>query len=435
MPKSRAELLIVPLRTQNCFILSSRGWVPWLGVAFFSFAVAMQTRTASAQEALRSSLAGQAAVEAKKQALANQVYNVEWGPISLKLQTSLETAATDNVRLTRTNRQDDLSFRPSVNLLSVWRVSEKNQLSLTVGGGYTKYLHATDYDNWFLAPNSDLSFDVYVGDFLINLHDRFSYSQEVDMDPSVSGVGSISRFQNLSGVDVTWDLNKAKFSVGYDHSIYVSQEEEYSYQDYAAELFSSRASFELNPTLITGVELGGGIKNRKEDVLNDNQHVSGGPFVFTQLSQYSQVRASVGYVAYFFDSNATSTNQSTADAFYADVAFKQRVNSWLSHTLTVGRQLQSGDYSDTIDTFYVRYDAQWGIFRYANVNSFLSYERVEQEGQLEELANRYGFGLSLSRTLTEHLSGRLDYQFYLRDSDIDQDYLQNRLVLDLIYSF
>ena len=395
----------------------------------------MQAWMSSAQEALRSSLAGEAAVEAKKAALANQTFNVEWGPISLRLQTSLETAVTDNVRLTRTNRQEDVSVRPSVNVLSVWRVSEKNQLTLQLGGGYTKYLNATEYDNWFLTPNSDLSFDLYVEDFLINFHDRFSYSQDVTMDPAASGVGSLSRFQNLSGVEVTWDLNKAKFSLGYDHSIYVSQEDEYSYQDYAAELFSTRASFEVNPTLITGVELGGGIKNRDDDLLNDNQHVSGGPFVFTQLSEYSQVRASVGYVAYFFDSSATATNQSTSDAFYADVAFRQRVNSWLSHTVTLGRQLQSGDYSDTIDTFYVRHDAQWRIFRVARLDSFLSYERVVQEGQVDERADRFGFGLSLSRPLTEHLSGRLDYQFYLRESDIDRDYLQNRLVLDLIYSF
>ena len=41
-----------------------------------------------------------------------------------------------------------------------------------------------------IAPNSELSFDIYVKDIWVNLHDRFSILDIVHLDRTVVGVGN-----------------------------------------------------------------------------------------------------------------------------------------------------------------------------------------------------------------------------------------------------
>ena len=118
---------------------------------------------------------------------------MQLGPVSLRFQSTLEVEANDNVRLAADHPQADLIFRPQVNALGVWQVTEKNRLSLSLGVGYAKYINTPGFDGLFLTPGSDLSFDVYVKDFVINFHDRFSYSQDVSYDPTVSGIGSAKK--------------------------------------------------------------------------------------------------------------------------------------------------------------------------------------------------------------------------------------------------
>jgi len=165
-------------------------------------ALALAAASASAQEAIRASMAGQDAAEARKRA-ASEKFNVQLGSVSLRFQSTFEVEANDNVRLEADHPQADLIFRPQVNVLSVWPVTEKNKLSLSLGLGYAKYINTPEFDGLFLTPGSDLSFDVYIKDFVINFHDRFSYSQDVSNDPTVSGIGIVDRFENALGVSVS----------------------------------------------------------------------------------------------------------------------------------------------------------------------------------------------------------------------------------------
>ena len=52
-----------------------------------------------AQEALRASLAGQQAAEAKKHELSGQKFNVKLGPVALRVTGSLGIEGNDNVRV------------------------------------------------------------------------------------------------------------------------------------------------------------------------------------------------------------------------------------------------------------------------------------------------------------------------------------------------
>lgn len=398
--------------------------------------LALAAAAASAQEAIRASMAGQEAAEARKRA-ASEKLNVQLGPVGLRLQSTFEVEANDNVRVVADHQQADLIFRPQIRILSVWQVTEKNRLSLSLGVGYAKYINTPEFDGLFLTPGSDLSFDVYVKDFVINLHDRFSYSQDVSNDPTISGIGSLSRFENTLGVGVAWDLNKVILGAGYDHATYLATQQEFSYQNRASELVNASAAFVVNPFTLAGIEIGAGVTDYDDNVLNDNKHASAGLFFSMRVSEYSSLRASLGYVTYSFES-LSGTNQSLApvSGLYGDLSWRQRVNSALSHSLSVGRSVQSGVFAEATELMYIRYDAQWRLFRQIALGTSISYEQFTETGGLGEEGSRYGFGLSLTRPWTRHLSSSLGYQVYIRASDnTNRDYLQNRLVLDLTYAF
>lgn len=386
-------------------------------------------------------MAGQEMAEARKRALDNQKFNAKMGPVSLRFSADAGIEATDNVRNTENDPQADLVFRPQVKVLSFWRVTEKNSLSLGLGLGYVKYLQATEYDNFFISPDTDLSFDVYVGDFAINLHDRFDYTGDVASDPTISGTGSLNRFENLAGVQVVWDLNKAFIAAGYDHQNFIATETAYDYLTHSAELFMATVGFHVRPTVDAGLQVGGGLLDYKNTTQTnqiaypDNQHISIGPFVSAQVSEYTSVSLAGGYVAYFMDAQGTNP-ASTLDAYYLDFSLRQRVGNILTHTLSFERSVQSNIGSELLDLWQIRHSANWNILRKTGVGTTLSYEHGVQSGTSGETLDRYGAGISLSRALTKKATGSLGYQFYLKHSDVaGRGYLQNRLVLDVAYTF
>src|SRR5205823_14204025 len=88
--------------------------------------------------------------------------------------------------------------------------------------GYSVYVQHPKLDQVFLTPGSELSFDIYAGNFWINLHDRVSITDNAYQDPTVSGTGDYEQFQNALGFSALWDLNKIVLKAGYDHVNYIA---------------------------------------------------------------------------------------------------------------------------------------------------------------------------------------------------------------------
>lgn len=412
-----------PARMHRALAVMAGGWFAFVSLL-------------PAQEALRMSLAGQDMAERRKEQLSKQKYNLRLGPVDMRLTGSLGVEATDNVFAADNNPKADLTVRPQMNLFSHWRVTEKNSLTFGLGVGYAKYLRTTEYDNLFISPDTDISFDVYVDDFVINFHDRFDYSQDVSSDPTVSGTGSLNRFENTAGVQVTWDLNKAVLTFGYDHRNYIAVESVFDHLTHSAELFTTSASFAVRPTVMAGIEVGGGLLDYDEEVLQDNQHIAAGPFVLAQLSEYSTLRLGGGYVVYALDTYGNANLSSRTAAFYLDCSLRQRLGNLVAHTFAFGRTVQSSIASDLVDVWRVRSTANWNLLRKTGLSTTLSYEHADTSKTTGETLDRYGFGFTLSRILTKHMTGSLGYQFYLKNSDrAASDYLQNRLVLNVVYTF
>jgi hypothetical protein len=400
---------------------------------------------ARGQEAVRMSIASAEAAEARRRvATTIGYYNLQLGPTAWNFGTGLGVEYNSNVNLVEQNPEWDFIFRPQLNTRMLWPVSEQNSINLALGAGYSAYVRNPTLDRAFITPDSGLSFDLYAGDFWINLHDRFSITEDTYQDPSVAGSGNYSQLQNALGFTTAWDLNKAIVRVGYDHVNYDTLNgdngQNFSGQPSGySEVFSSSAGYYLKPAMLLGVELGGSLityttTTTNTPYSNANQWNVGG-FYDTPVSEYIHLIAHAGYTVYSPESSGATT-ASDFSGMYGQLDITHRVNQYVEYTLSGGRNISVAFAGGTIDRYFARWQAGWKIVRKVTLGTSFSYEHGTELDVGGETYNQYGPGISLSRAITAKLTSSLGYQYYWRDSNQpNRNYTVNVVSLNLNYTF
>jgi hypothetical protein len=120
-----------------------------------------------AQDAVRPSLAGEAAAEARRQSIEQIPYNLLLGPVRFRFSITTGVEYNDNINLAERNKQDDIIFRPQFNINAIWPVTQLNTLRLDLGMGYSFYVNhpENDTNGVLISPGSQLAFDIFVQDF------------------------------------------------------------------------------------------------------------------------------------------------------------------------------------------------------------------------------------------------------------------------------
>jgi hypothetical protein len=395
--------------------------------------------TLRAQEAVRPSLAGEASAEARRQSIEQIPYNLLAGPVRFRFSISTGIEYNDNINLSENNKQDDIIIRPQFNIAAIWPVTQLNTLRLDLGLGYAFYLdHSNANTNSILiSPGSELSFDIFVQDFRINIHDRFSLQQDPVAEVQLSNVVDYGRFENTAGISVLWDLNKAVLTFGYDHYTYISTTDTFDYLNRNAEELTFSAYFALTSTTGAGIESSAVFNYYDQNFLNDSVTFSVGPFVETQLTNYLKLRASAGYQLINFDSGGAVGDNSDANTFYAYLLLSHRVNAAITQTIAAGHESEMGINSNFIELNFVRHTATWAIINRVLLATELFYEDADDSGGIfSEHIQRYGGAVTLAYQLTPHVTLGLRYQYTQKQSDQPlRDYKQNRIAIDGTYSF
>lgn len=386
------------------------------------------------------SLAGEQAAEARRlQNAMPEYYNLKWGDLQLRLQSSLGIEANDNVNLVQSNREGDILFNPQIGIRASYPLSQQNTLNLDVNGGYSFFLQHQNLNQLFIQPGTALSFDIYIKNVLLNIHNRLFVVNEAFNNPAVSGVGNYSYLENASGLSATWDLNRVELSAGYDHVLRAAVTSSINTENGSQDLFFVSADTPVGPTSKAGLEATAGISRYDEASLNGGVQYSIGPYYEAQVSDKISVKLSTGYFLYNLDATGNTTNnnfQSFVDAVYGEVSLTHRVNPWLNYSLEGGRQIQTGMFSDTLDLYYVRLNANSDIVQKFPMTASFSYENGTETGGEAEKIQRFGYGASVSRQLTRKLTSSLWYQGYDRGSNIPLGrYTQNMISLTFAYSF
>jgi hypothetical protein len=397
------------------------------------------------QDAVRPSLAGQEASESRQQDVSRIPYNLMVGPVRFRLSATVGVEYNDNVNYADVGKQGDWIFTPNVNVDAIWPITQLNTLRLDLGIGYGIYLDHSNYDTRgvLIAPNSQIAFDIFVGDFRINFHDRMSLQQDPVSEGALSNVANYGRFENTAGVSVLWDLNKILLTVGYDHYTFVSTTSQFDYLNRNADELSGSAAYVITPTMRVGVEANGVFNYYDQSVLNDSTTYSVGGFGETEITNNIKVRIAGGYQAINFDHNFVDffgiqfRDHSDLSDYYVNLLATHRLNAQISQTVSAGHENQLGVNSNFITLNYVRHTVNWNVFRGTLLSTEFFFEDAEESGGIvDESFQRLGGAVTVGYQLTPHVTLGLRYQHTTKDSDVAlRDYNQNRISFDGTYSF
>ena len=392
------------------------------------------------QEALRMSQANSQASDAHARAAQTLgYYNLAWGPTLWNFNTGLALEANDNIRLTGLDPKSDLIFSPSINTRMRWPVSDYNCLNLSFGAGYAAYLTHSEYDRLFITPGTDLSFDIFVADVRINLHDRLSILQNNYADPTIAGNANPQTFQNSVGVGGVWNLNKITLRSGYDHLNSLSLGSGFAGQDRTSETVYLSGAYAVQPELLVGLDLGGALVNYAGTggtIPQTMTQWSLGPFCDWRLSDYLKLLARVGCSGTQSEATGAAPMSSSTPVPYYQLDLTHRVNQYLDQTLSGGRMVTLTYSTGMLDLYFVRWQANWRLFQNITLGTSFVYENGSYLQSNQETFDRYGPGLSVSRPLSRKLTASMAYQYYNRESNLPyRTYTDNVLTLSFNYKF
>ena len=382
------------------------------------------------------SLAGEAAAEARQRAAANpESDNLRLGPTAWNFGAGLDLEANDNIRFAPSGAEGDLTVRPQINARMAWEVSEKNSVNFSIGMGYSAYAFHPEYNRLFIGPGSELSFDLYAADLWLNLHERFSVTENAYQDPTVVGTADYSQLQNDAGALATWDLNKLVLKLGYDHANYATLTGGAGVPDGASDTASFSVGCRFEPELSAGLETGGGLIQYGGASVGVPEATdwNAGMFLETQPLEHVTLKAAGGYTAYAPQSGAGPANASEFTGAYARLALNHRLNQFVEYSLSGGRNISFGFFGGTIDLYQAALTARWHLFRKLGLATWFEIEHGSQVLVGREHFNRFGPGVGLDRAITRTLTGSLRYQYYQRGSDLPgADYAINLVTLSLV---
>jgi hypothetical protein len=331
---------------------------------------------------------------------------------------------------------EDLILRPTAGVHARIPITELNSLNLSVGAGYAKYLDNGRFDYLVIRPDSDLSFDFFVRDFRINLHERVEYTEDPLSEGVVVGRANFGGLRNTVGASVDWNLHDLTISAGYDHFNFVSGIDEFDYLDRSEEQFSAGLTSLLSPTFTLGVEATLGIGDFDEELLNDYVSVSVGPVLRWRWTPQFSLGARGGYVRHDFDGGGLEQESEGLDSYYAIADISHIVNPRISHRLQVRKQMLTGVFSDATDLTEVRYGIVLRVVRNVSLTAQAVYETASLPRNFieEQSYDRYGGTVSLSYRLFRKVDAGVTYRYFERSaSDPRRDYYQNSLLFILRY--
>jgi hypothetical protein len=395
--------------------------------------------SAPAQEALRNSLAGEAAAESRHIHPESLPYTFKTGELRVLVSPSLGCDWNDNINIAHTNALQDFILTPAVQVIASYPVSKLNLLSLNVGIGYDQYIEHSQYSTWSLQSGSALSFDMYIKDFWINFHDNASYVQDPSQQAAVANTANYATVVNTVGLLTTWDLEDVTLSLGYDHRNTFSGSSQFQSQNNASELLVGRAGLVVHPKLTVGVEATGSFTTYEQTVLNNNSGFSTGVYADFHPGQYFQVKPRFGYTKYFFQHTSQSIQTADVNGWYADLLITHQMNDVVSYSLDAGHELNLGIQSDVTEDWYVRPGINWNIIKDLSLGTSFSYQHGTQgqgnvAGNLTENYDWFTGGLNLSYPIMKKLTASLNYRLTVRSSNqTSREYTQNLVGLLLTY--
>ncbi len=382
------------------------------------------------------SLASEEAAQARHDASQLGYCNIKFRSVTARVQAYAGVEYIDNVTYSTTKPESDVALRAGLNIQSLWPISDLNSLYLSTGAGYIKYAQIGSADSPYITPNSGILFQMYSGDFLINLHDRFSLIQSGSQNSTVNSIFGYDRLQNTLGANVDWDLNDLILSAQYDHDLLMATQPAYKYVNRNSDLLSTRAMYDLNRRVSVGLEAAGGLTYYDQQRFPNNNYYSIGAASVVKLSQFLKVRLSAGWADYTFDSPPTNSNSnlgSDQNSYYAKASIDHQLTRFIFHSLTLQHNLGLGEWYAVGNLDTASYSVTWTADARLTVSGSFYYSTGDIYNPAKESLTWFGPRLEVQYHLGPKLFTSLTYQY--SQSESATTYTQNRIGLNLTYTF
>ncbi|MBV8901776.1 MAG: hypothetical protein JOY92_16880 [Verrucomicrobia bacterium] len=328
-------------------------WPGALGIGALLFLLC-SVPAAQAQEPVRASLS---------RALGNPNFEpytesalLRFGPVQGNLDAGVSLYYTDNASLSNTSTSSRLQLNENLNLDLLWPFTIHNSLHLRLGASIGQVLVGTGGDRFSLAlaPDSEISWALGVGDFRIRLYDRFAVIQDPTTDPTVTHVFDLNRFRNDAGTTIDWDLNKLVLTLLVDDT-YVTQSARTDNQvplpsitngDRNTIRASLQAAYQLTPTVSFGPSFSASESSGTSATEIDA--ISPGAFLKMQLTRLTSFQLEGGmnfFSTRYPDVGVIFLNQQrlpTSD-YYISAVLKNQVTRFINLSVSVSHDL---DYAD-----------------------------------------------------------------------------------------
>jgi hypothetical protein len=396
-----------------------------------------------AQEAVRMSLAGDAAAAAHRQAQATVgYYNLLWGPVALRFSAASSAEYTDNARSSTRAAEGDLIIRPSASLQANWPVTEWNTLNLDLTAGYSFYAQSRDQNQFYVSPGSGLSFDIHVQDWVFTLHDRAHITENTYENPTYTGRLNEASLENDAGITGLWDLDQTVVNIGFDHVNYTSLSGQGVQPDSTSENFFLNAALKIRPELLIGLEGGLGLidytrtgATNRFYAVPDALQWSAGCFSSWQVSEHLSARLDAGHTVYSPDQRGTNALPESG-SLYFQASVSHVVNAHVSYTLTAGHSVDFGYNGQPVDRYFVQLSPAWNFINKFQVSPSFRWEQGQQVVAHDVNYEQYTVGILTGWTLTQKLSTSMYYHWVMETSiEPSLNYTANIVGLSLNYQF
>ncbi|MHB8522296.1 MAG: outer membrane beta-barrel protein [Limisphaerales bacterium] len=368
-------------------------------------------------------------------------YNLKWGDLTARFSASTQTEFNDNINLSQTSPQADLSIGPNLGVGFMWRISKANELHMDLDAGYLWYLNSPSLNSLNIAPNSIIEHTIYLEKVRINLHDNYG----IQVDPTSLGelsggtnsVVDYRRFNNVAGLTTSWEpYRNLSLSGGFNDTYDRSMTHDFTSLDQDAYAFNAGGNYTLSPRWAVGLNGNYIITRYVEKVQNGGTTYASGPSLTYKPTQHITVNLSAGYMVSTFDHTGTITDTSDFRGMSYEASIFHTLNSRTSHDLHFSRTAAPGVGSNFTELTDVQYELRKQIRRTITLHTTVAYEHLRASGLGAETADRYLFYLGTNYQFSRHWTAGLGYTLAWKNSDLaDQSYSQNRLTLDFERQF
>ncbi len=373
-------------------------------------------------------------------------YNVKIGPIPFRFGAGVEFQFSDNVDLSKTNKLADLSVVPHVDMYGGIRLSPNNTLSIQLGIGYIWNLNRPELDRVLtnasvgLDSDSGISFDIKVGGFRINIHERPAIPrQQFDLITQRNAL-QYSQFTNMAGVTIFWDVNsRLNATLQYDHLNVISLRSEVENLDQSSELLSASATYQVNDAISIGIQTSASLINYKRKFLNESKNYDAGLTFAARASHNVILRIIAGYQLGDFGSGGSIGDATDLRDWYFRISVTHSINRYLNHSMSFGHESQVGTASNSTEVDYFRHQVNVPLLRTLGLGTIFSIDSAKESGgTFAQDFKLFQVGVFWHWTFSKKASLLFSYRFVRRDaslkedsSDDSLDYIENRFDLGI----